>query len=652
MQQTLIKIESKNTEKHRFKKKIEDLLTTTEGSRNKIISLHNKGNDSKEKIENKKSEIQQLSDSFKVTFFQKILEFLSFGSVNYYKLHLQEIANMQQEISRLEANMHSLKKHTQEENSLVLNYNAQVESYTKKIKHIENEIRILEKEFRQKLFEFQKELLSFQNALVSLASERYINEYTREEEEQKLNTIIKNRKQFLEHQDIKHTLTELFKFLKASKKWVANKNRLFVKQEQIDEKHFFNTIESKPLTQRQQDAVLINENNNLVLAGAGSGKTSVIVAKVSYLIKKNILDPKEILILAFNKNAQLELEERFDEKNLKIQIKTFHSFGLSIIGESLGEKPDICPMTESSNNMSKFIKDTIRELMASMGSFFEHFVDFVAYFSIPYKSEFEFNSLGEYYDYQKNYDMKTLKHKVETKGEEQGEYLTTLREETVKSHQELMIANFLTLNGILYIYEAPYKHNTASQTKRQYKPDFYLPEYDIYIEHFGIDRNGNTAPFIDKKTYLEGIKWKVALHHEHQTTLVQTFSYEFSEGLLLDNFKNKLLKHNVVFRELSLEEASDLLNTTDQNNRFVKLFTTFLNHYKANLHSMSKLKEKAKDNKRTSLFLTLFEMIFNEYVKYQKRNHCIDFDDMIVEALDAVKKDKYTHKFKHIFIPT
>jgi len=142
----------------------------------------------------------------------------------------------------------------------------------------------------------------------------------------------------------------------------------------------------------------------------------------------------------------------------------------------------------------------------------------------------------------------------------------------------------------------------------------------------------------------------VALHHEHQTTLVQTFSYEFSEGLLLDNFKNKLLKHNVVFRELSLEEASDLLNTTDQNNRFVKLFTTFLNHYKANLHSMSKLKEKAKDNKRTSLFLTLFEMIFNEYVKYQKRNHCIDFDDMIVEALDAVKKDKYTHKFKHIFI--
>ena len=384
----------------------------------------------------------------------------------------------------------------------------------------------------------------------------------------RLNLTIENKEKFLIHDKIKPSIVELMVFHGNPTKWVADANKLFVAQEKINEKPFFDTIESKPLTDRQQDAVLINENNNLVLAGAGSGKTSVIVAKVFYLIKKGVLNPGEILILAFNKNAQLELEERFKEKNLKIQIRTFHSFGLSIIGEALGKKPDICPMTESTNNMSKFIKDTIRELMAAMGPFLKYFLEFVAYFSIPYKSESEFNSLGEYYDYQKSHDMKTLKHKVELKGETRGTDLTTLKEETVKSHQELVIANFLTLNGIRYLYEEPYKYNTANYAKRQYKPDFYLPEYDIYIEHFGIDRNGNTAPYIDKKAYLEGIKWKVSLHEEYETTLVQTFSYEFTEGVLLDNLKNKLLRYNVVFRELELAEVTELLNETDKNNKF------------------------------------------------------------------------------------
>ena len=575
------------------------------------------------------AKIENLIKTTQKSTFEKIIEILSLGLIKYTKKYDAMILTYRDEIT-------ALKKLSK---SILADLN-----------EMHKTISDLEKEFSKHLNEYKDQLLVFQEKLLSLTKNQYINNYTQNDLTYKLERIIENKKKFLTHEKIKPSIVALMVFYENSAEWVADANRFFVKQEKINEKPFFDTIESKPLTDRQQDAVLINENNNLVLAGAGSGKTSVIVAKVSYLIKKGVLDPGEILILAFNKNAQLELEERFEEKNLKIQIRTFHSFGLSIIGEALGKKPDICPMTESTNNMSKFIKDTIRELMASMGPFLKIFLEYVAYFSIPYKSESEFNSLGEYYDYQKNHDMKTLKHRVEVKGETQGTDLTTLKEETVKSHQELVIANFLTLNGICYLYEEPYKYNTATYEIRQYKPDFYLPEYDIYIEHFGIDRNSNTAPYIDKKAYLEGIKWKVALHEEHQTTLVQTFSYEFTEGVLLDNLKNKLLKHNVVFRELEFAEVTELLSNTDKNNKFVKLFTTFLNHYKANLHSMSELKQKAKESERTSLFLKLFEMIFEEYEKFQKRNHCIDFDDMIVEALHAIEEGKYKHRFKHIFI--
>ncbi|WP_188505986.1 hypothetical protein [Parapedobacter pyrenivorans] len=45
-----------------------------------------------------------------------------------------------------------------------------------------------------------------------------------------------------------------------------------------------------------------------------------------------------------------------------------------------------------------------------------------------------------------------------------------------------MIANFLYLNGIEYEYEKPYPHGAI-----MYRPDFYLKDYDIYLEHFGVD---------------------------------------------------------------------------------------------------------------------------------------------------------------------
>ena len=83
--------------------------------------------------------------------------------------------------------------------------------------------------------------------------------------------------------------------------------------------------------------------------------------------------------------------------------------------------------------------------------------------------ESDFETLGEYYEYPKQNKIITLKG------------------ETVKSFEECEIANFLSLQGVNYEYEAAYEHSTADETHRQYQPDFYLPDQKIYIEHFGID---------------------------------------------------------------------------------------------------------------------------------------------------------------------
>ena len=75
-------------------------------------------------------------------------------------------------------------------------------------------------------------------------------------------------------------------------------------------KDFLDTIESKPLTPEQRLSVIVDEDATLILAGAGSGKTSVIITKAAYLVKAGIRKPEEILLLAFAKNAAVEMSER------------------------------------------------------------------------------------------------------------------------------------------------------------------------------------------------------------------------------------------------------------------------------------------------------------------------------------------------------
>ena len=611
-------------------------------------------------ISNYTKSIEQLPKDFQPTFLQILLQIVSFGIKNYKKEYMSHLENLNKERHKLIEKLSSKKQSIDEIQKKIEQKELELKNIVEKIEQLKRDISKLENEFDIKLELFKNRLTSFQIKILQLAKNQYINDYTRESLRDELQSIIEQKDEFLTHTKVKNFISEVIAFSKNSVTWVKNKNSAFVKNEMMNEKDFFDTVESNPLTKKQKEAVLINENNNLVLAGAGSGKTSVVVAKVSYLLKKNILNPNEILILAFNRNAKNELKERFEKKGIPVkdkekgiffgvQIDTFHAYGLQIIAQSIGRKFDICPMSESPKNMNRFIEESIFKLLASIGTFLKEFTQFIAYFSIPYKNESEFNSLGEYYDYQKDFDMKTLKHKVEIKSQKE-ENLTTLQKETVKSYQELLISNFFTLNGIRYLYEEPYEIRTWTKERRQYKPDFYLPDYGIYIEHFGIDREGNTAPYINKEKYLDEMEWKRELHETNQTTLVETFSYEFLEGRGLQLLKQKLLAKNVHFRDPTKAELYELLKEPIEDGKFAKLFTTFLSHFKSNRHTLENIKEKSKEIERSSIFIRLFEFIFKEYQEFQKRNNCIDFDDMIVEALNNIEKGKYRHGFKHIFI--
>ena len=122
------------------------------------------------------------------------------------------------------------------------------------------------------------------------------------------------------------------------------------------------------------------------------------------------------------------------------------------------------------------------------------------------------------------------------------------------------MANFLYVNGIRYEYEKSYEHNVSSIEFRQYKPDFYLPDYGIYIEHFAIDVNGNTPHFIDEQKYLQSRDWKIQTHRNYGTKLIETFSHEKRSGILTQNLRENLLKEGVVFAPLPPDQILEKLN--------------------------------------------------------------------------------------------
>ena len=86
---------------------------------------------------------------------------------------------------------------------------------------------------------------------------------------------------------------------------------------------------------KQKEAILTTDGPILILAGAGSGKTTVVVNKIAYLLEKNLASPYEILAITFTNKAANEMKERVSSSCGDIAksmwIKTFHSACMLIL---------------------------------------------------------------------------------------------------------------------------------------------------------------------------------------------------------------------------------------------------------------------------------------------------------------------------------
>jgi len=436
---------------------------------------------------------------------------------------------------------------------------------------------------------------------------------------------------------------------------VRERNDAFIKRECETYKRLFDTLEAYPLTMNQCRTIITDEYNNLVVAGAGTGKTSTIIGKAMYILQKGLAKPSEILLLAFADEAKKEMEERISyQLNTRTYLKTkpftktFHALGYHIISESKGTRQSVTELKDSLK-LQKFIRritgldqqhklDDFAEPYPNVGKnkkFREFLITYFVYHLRPYRSIFEFSSFGEYIDYIKEEQIRSLKGDL------------------VKSYEECEIANFLYINGISYDYERDYEIPTATRERKQYTPDFHLPEYGIYIEHFGINRRGKPAPFVNKEKYLQDMKWKRNTHKQHDTKLVETYSYEKTEGTLLINLKKTLSNHGVKFQRIPDDEIFKELNDLGVVIPFVELQAKFLNLFKSGNFTLNELRKKAKryaDWQRYHAFLDIFDTVYEEYIAHLQRTHRIDFNDMIKQATEHLTKQHFTPNYKYILV--
>jgi len=90
----------------------------------------------------------------------------------------------------------------------------------------------------------------------------------------------------------------------------------------------------------------------------------------------------------------------------------------------------------------------------------------------------------------------------------------TTRGERVRSKAECFLANYLHTRGFKYLYEEPFLLKRRGKTFR-IRPDFYLPEFDLLIEYWGLI---NIKP-----EYAEDMRWKMALYHGNQIRFISIY---------------------------------------------------------------------------------------------------------------------------------
>lgn len=501
------------------------------------------------------------------------------------------------------------------------------------------------KDSATKMMDGYRSLLAPTHYFAHSELEVFIKSY--DEIKEKINFVFPKYAQYVTDEDSRQ-LPSVMQHIEAER---AAHNNEFVNAElEANKLYFDNVLGTYPLDPQQRESIVKLEDNCLVIASAGSGKTSTIVGKVKYLVEKQHINPTRILLLTYTKKAANELSSRIKIEGL--DSGTFHSLAYRIIAEITGQAPSICDADVPLN--------VFRKLIIEDEDFLNAIDNYVIDLQSLMKLEHDYMDAFSYFEDRKKYGIQALFPDVD------GKVIFT------RSEEEKRLCSILTRFGLMFRYECDYPINTRTPERRQYKPDFTIYFKDtqnqwqcIYLEHFAIDKNGQTPRWFGEGTkggwkaanqkYIEGIDWKRNTHRQNGTVLIETTSADFHDGTVEQKLIEQLSKYGVAIRLRTDKELYDMLiqRNHQMEKKVFTLILSFVTLMKANEKTIDGLLEtlKPKDGnmmtineKRNKYILTkVVKPFFDAYQAELEKNFEIDFTDAIIQATTLCRDGLWKH---------
>ncbi|WP_161495244.1 UvrD-helicase domain-containing protein [Advenella sp. S44] len=424
----------------------------------------------------------------------------------------------------------------------------------------------------------------------------------------------------------------------------------------------FDSIERTPLTQEQRLACISNAPATLVLAGAGTGKTSTLTGRAAFLMAHGLARPADILCLAFAREAALEIQDRMHSRLSAhwpmddFAASTFHSLGLHIVREVEKQSPALADLCGNRQKLNAFVDKQIQQL-ANMsdeyaGLLFEYFS--VIDPGVALSCEFATRA-----DYQAHLDSCLM---------------LTIQGEVVRYPVECLVANALCIMGVAYDYRKHYPYSEFLGRRRPYQCIFHLSDIDVYVDVFDC-----TERDADQCAMAALARRLVAIHRRHGTRhiiLWEDPQYLSDISYLIDRLRQELTaygvndkvcidmaclphtRHNTFVPESGTGSVRDCLRSLVGTVRWrglVEQIAAVLPLYRqfcAQAASAPKETDEMRiaEHRRIVNITALVQPLVKAYGQRLRERGQIDFDDMIARATQYVSSERFIVPWRDVLI--